>query len=93
MVDNKKSVQIEDFEENDTMTKKIAIYYKGIPWGIANSTIYFENIVFPPKKGLNQRYIKIVSEYAGKKYTLRSVKGKLEGALMAMKNLIESKLL
>ena len=81
------------FEESDTISKKIAIYYKGMPWGIANSTICFENIVFPPRKNHNFRYIRVEAEYSNKKYVIRSVKGEIEGALMSMKSLIESKLL
>lgn len=80
----------ESFEEGDTINKKIAIYYRKIPWGIANAVIYFENLVYPPRKYYNHKYIRVEADYAGKKFIARSVKGEIDGALMNMKIKIEN---
>lgn len=87
-----KKLLSKNFNENDRFTKKIAIYYKDIPWGIANATIYIENLVFPPREGYNDRFIKVKASYAGRSYEIISCKGEVDGALMSMKEHIERKL-
>ncbi len=93
MKSEKKITLSKDYEELDTIKKRIAINYKELPWGIANAKVIFENVVHPPRKGYNYRFITVEAEYAGKKYIIRSVKGEVEGALMAMKKHIEKNLI
>ncbi len=83
-------VTSKSFEEGESINKKIAIYYRKIPWGIANAVIHFENLVYPTRKYHNHRYIRMNADYSGKTFTIRSVKGEIEGALMNMKIKIEN---
>lgn len=80
------------FDEGQSIKKKIAIKYNGIPWGIANATIFYENLVLPPRKNYNHRYIRVVANYSGRKFLIHSVKGETKGALVTMKKLIEKSL-
>jgi hypothetical protein len=92
MKSDRKLTLSKDFKENDVIRKKIAINYKNIPWGIANAKVKFENMVNPPRIKHNHKFIMVEAEYAGKIYRIRCIQGEVEGALMAMKKLIEMKI-
>jgi hypothetical protein len=85
----KKALTSKSFNEGDFINRDISIEYKDIPWGIAKAKVYFENMVYPPRKYHNFRFIRVTAVYGGKTYTVRTVKGEIENAVSTMKQHIE----